>query len=167
MTVGTAASAQNLVERLQGLNYMVGEWKAITYNPTADGGWDDGHPGTSKITTILDGTFIQEEAFFNMGGGIKLTMVNTLGIDPRTKEFRMMALDKEFGTMDVYKGTMKGDSFSVTNLKSDARFETQTGALAFRLSVAKSDEGVFSLLVEATNDDGKSWKAYSKIIYKK
>lgn len=157
--------AQTLNPKLKALSYMLGNWNVKTYHPNGKGGWKIPTTGKAEYATILEGTFIREKVKFNTGKST-LTMFNILGIDPRTKKLRMIAMDKEFGTMDVYKGDIQGRNAYLSNLRSDERFEDKAGNhWAFRLSFTFISNDEFSLLVEYTKNDGKSWKIFQKNVY--
>ncbi len=163
----TSLKAQQsaLNPKLSNYAYLLGEFEVKVYLPDGNEGWKDGGEGTASYSTILEGTFIQENFAITIGNGT-LTMNNILGIDPRTKELRLIALDKEYGTMDIYEGKIDQDTFFVSNLHSDARFELSNGdKLAFQLTYSPLTESSHRLLIEFTKDDGKSWHPYAKQYY--
>lgn len=147
--------------------FLLGDFDVTVNLPDGNGGWNRAGNGKSVLTTALDGTFIEENKATGIGN-TSLTMKNIIGIDPRTKEFRLFALDKEYGTMDIYRGRREDKSIVFDNVSSDARFVSQNGlSYAFRLTYAFVKKNENSLYVESTTDDGKTWTPYAKITYKR
>ena len=158
---GASTQAQTLNPKLKSVGYVIGKWQVKAYRAKRDGSFNKPTTGKAEFSTILDGTFIR--------GKVKtkgLTMFELIGVDPRSKELRLFALDKEFGVMDVYKGTLEGKNMRLSNLKSDALFvDKQGNAWAFRLNYTYQNNNEFSLLVEFSIDKGKTWKSFQKNVY--
>lgn len=88
-----------------------------------------------------------------------------IGIDPRAEEFRVLALDKEFGTMDVYKGSYEDHKLPVTNL-GDSGFLVEDGkSMHFRLVYTMPTNGKMYLAVDYTVDRGATWFPFQRVIY--
>ncbi len=161
----TDTQAQSLNPKLESWENLIGDWKVLTYEPDSTGAWMAPTIGNAKISSILDGTFIKEEVIYSLNNGNTLTMYNILGVDPRNGKARYMALDKEYGTMDVYEGTLDSEKIMVSNLLSDEGFISDGQSLHFRLTFSKVRGGNHQLLVEYTNDYGKNWHPFSKNVY--
>ena len=160
-------SAQTLQDGLKKYEHLLGTFEVEVMMPTRDGGWTKGGEGKATFETILGGKFIQEKIKTTFGQGT-LTMHNTIGIDPRESAFRLFAMDREYGSMDMYKGRAEGNDLIFDNLDSDKRFQSPTGeSLAFRLNFVYISATEHHLLVEYTKDDGTTWYPYAKNIYKK
>ena len=89
------------------------------------------------------------------------------GIDPRTGEYRTFALDREYGTMDVYRGAFENNSLIVDNLK-DEGFTLENGQkMHFKLSYDLTSKDKIELLVEFTLDKGNVWSPFQKLVYER
>ena len=160
------AQDQNLAEKLSDYNYMLGDWTVTSFVPTQDGDWRKGNPGTASITTELGGTIITKRQTMQLPNGGTMTVMNVIGIDARTEELRMFTIDKEYGAMDIYKGTADGAAIKVSNLGHDVPFKTQDGGgISFRVSIEKESEDRHTLLVEGTMNEGKTWFPFVKNEY--
>ena len=160
-------NAQDLNPKLKNFEYLLGKFTIEVFLPDVSGNWTKAGEGNAEVSTVLDGTFIQESVQTKFGGS-SLTMFNLLGIDPRTKMPRFIATDKEYGTMDVYNGRSEGSALYLSNLNSDERFKTQNGdELAFNLTFTKVDDKSHQLLIEYSKNDGTSWQPYIKQRYSK
>ncbi|MEO9965439.1 MAG: hypothetical protein ABJF11_06615 [Reichenbachiella sp.] len=114
---------------------------------------------------LLDSTYIDEEFAIRMESG-SITMRSTLGVDGRTNELRLIALDKEYSTMDVYAGTATGRTLVLSNLKTDVAFKSADGTqFSFRLTLEPCKSCHHQLTVEYTNDNGQTWKRFSRQEY--
>lgn len=159
--------AQQLNPKLTDFVYLLGTYDLTIYVPAGEDNWQEAGKGNASFTTILDGTFIQED-FFTTMGNTTLTMKNTIGVDARTEGLRLIAMDKEYGTMDVYEGEKEGDVITVSNITSDRPFVNDQGeAIAFRLTYSKVDAETNQLLVEFTKNKGETWMPYAKQVYRK
>lgn len=150
----------NLTAGLETLSYLKGQFKVRLFLPDGKGGWQETGGGTAEYKTILDGCYIRESVAVKTPRWT-ITMDNTIGIDGRTKQPRMIALDKEYSTMDVYEGKLDGSTLIFNNLHSDRRFTTSRGdKLAFRITLSRLDEHRHQMLVEYTKDEGQNWGPY-------
>lgn len=165
MSVATEASAQTLNKKLSAYQHFLGTFELEIYFPDPAGKFAKVGTGKATIGTALDGTFLQEEKATKVGQG-GLTMLNIIGIDPRTGGFRLFAMDKEFGTMDIYLGKADGKNLVFDNVKSDAKFVNQNGSsLSFRLTYTFESVDRNILVVESTEDEGTTWKPYARAVY--
>lgn len=161
----SSLSAQTLTPGVAPYKFLLGEFHVKVFIPDGEGGWNAGGNGEARFVTTLDGTFIEENIATSMGN-TTLTMKNTIGVDGRTKSLRMIAMDKEYSTMDVYHGKADTQTLIFNNLKSDRPFETQNGeTLSFRLTYKKVTDQKNSLLVEFTKDKGSNWLPYARQEY--
>lgn len=158
-------SAQNLNPALKDFEFLLGNFTIVTNMPNGKGGWIKMGTGDSEVSTILDGTFIVDQKKTKFGQN-SLTTFTTIGIDPRTGEYRFIVLDKEWGTMDVYKGKKEGKSIIVNNVDSDARFTDQDGnKLAFQLAYHLVSSSQIDFVIHSSKDEGKTWEPYGKATY--
>lgn len=158
--------SQKVKPHLKPYVYMLGHYNVEVYAPLPNGKWKQDGTGFATFTPIMDGTYIREDVS-TATSTYNLTMINTMGIDSRSNKFKLFALDKEYGVMDVYEGQVSGDTIRVTNLHSDEKFIGQDGQeMSFRLTYNLVPEGAFELLVEFTTDEGRSWKPYARHRYK-
>lgn len=165
LVITSVLSAQNLTQGVAPYQYLLGTFKVTVYIPDGNGGWNAGGGGSADVVTTLDGTFIEENMATTIGNST-LTMKNTIGLDGRSKSLRLIAMDKEYSTMDVYHGKSETGRLIFTNLKSDEAFETQDGqSLSFRLTYRQLSAKKNELLVEFTKDRGESWSPYARQEY--
>lgn len=162
---GLASQAQKSENKLAPFYYLLGEYDIKVFSPDSAGQWRPDGTGVSIYSTLFDSTYIDEMFVLNMTNAT-LTMRSTLGVDGRTKELRLVALDKEFSSMDVYAGKAEGKKLILSNLDTDEAFETENaGKISFRLTVTPSQTCHHEMLVEYTNDQGKTWKKFSRQEY--
>lgn len=161
-------NAQELMEGIKDYEHLLGDFEVTVLLPATDGEWREGGKGEASFIPTLGGRFIEENISASFGEG-SLNMKNTIGLDPREGgKLRLVAMDKEYGAMDMYRGKKDGQKLIFDNLTSDARFENQNGQnLAFQLTFDMITHDLHTLLVEFTDDDGKSWKPYTKIEYRR
>lgn len=144
------------------LNFLLGDFETRVLLPDGQGGWVAGGSGKARFYPILDGTFIREDLNLSFGKGT-LTMSNSMGKDRRSDKLRMVAMDKEFSTMDVYYGKVEDTKVILDNIDSDLPFKTQDGKqISFRLTYSKISENENESFVEMTKDQGQTWLPYSK-----
>ena len=162
---GFTSQAQKVDNKLAPFYYLLGEYDIKVFSPDSTGQWRPDGTGVSTYSTLFDSTYIDELFVLNMTNAT-LTMRSTLGVDGRTKELRLVALDKEFSSMDVYAGKADGQKLVLSNLDTDEAFETENaGKISFRLTITPSQTCHHEMLVEYTNDQGKTWKKFSRQEY--
>jgi len=158
-TIGTA---QPLIESMQSFAFLLGEYEVISMRPDGKGGWSEAGKGQASFYPILEGTFVRQEVTTKLGNA-SLTMNNTFGIDGRSGQMRLLALDREYSTMDVYHGTINDQSLVFSNLESDTPARTPDGTpISFRLSYQSISDSENQLTVELTTDEGKTWQPYAR-----
>ena len=155
-----------LVESLKNLEILIGDYDVITYARNNEGEMASGPKSQATIGTLHDGAFIHEIANYKSPAG-ELNMVTFIGYDTRISKFKLCAMDKQFQSMDIYYGAMKGDELVFTNLESDKPFVFNEGQeVYFRLTYSFNQSG-FEHLVEGTSDKGKTWFEFNKSVYKR
>ncbi|MEO1052432.1 MAG: hypothetical protein AAFX87_17505 [Bacteroidota bacterium] len=156
------ASAQ---KRIDELSFLLGDFDVTVLLPQASGEWVKGGGGQARFYPILDDTFIREDLNLNFGQGT-LTMSNSIGRDGRMNQLRMIAMDKEFANIDIYKGEFSDGKIVFDNLTSDIPATTASGQpISFRITYSKISAKENQSLVEMTTDQGKSWRPYSKQVF--
>ncbi len=147
------------------LEFLIGSFDTEVLIPDGKGQWKNGGEGSAQFYPFLDNTFIREELELTYGEGT-LTMSNSIGRDHRSNEVRLIALDKEFSTMDVYKGNVVGGKLVIDNVSSDLPFVTQEGdSISFRLTYRRISAEQNESLVEMTKDGGITWSPFSKQVF--
>lgn len=143
---------------------LTGNWKVENYAKQAD---SYKHLGTtsSKIVQEHEGKFISERSKFLTAFG-EINMITFIGFDTKVNKFKLTAMDKEYGLMDIYLGKWKNSQLIFDNLKSDLPVKMQDGKeLSFRLTYKEITEKSFTHLVEGTTDKGKTWFVFSKAVF--
>lgn len=159
-------SASNAQEsQLAPYFYLLGAYDIKVYSLTEDDRWIASGTGYSVYQPLFDSTYIDETFQLKMSTGT-LTMRSTLGVDGRTKQLRLVALDREYSTMDVYAGESNGQSLILSNLKTDVAVDSDNGEkMSFRLTISPGTTCHHEMLVEYTHDNGASWKKFSRQEY--
>jgi len=162
LILAQAVSAQISTSKIKDFEFLIGSFEVHVNLPDGKGGWQQGGKGTAEFYPILDNTFIREEIATTMGN-TTFTMSNTFGIDGRSGQTRLFALDREYSTMDIYYGKIEEDKLIYDNLKSDIPAKTRDGQdISFRLTYSKVNENENEILAEITLDKGKTWRPYAK-----
>ena len=144
---------------------LVGNWSVEVDVPGNENNWIRHVGSTAEFSILLDSTFLVEDVVYRMAGQT-LTMHLIYGVDPRTKKYRVLALDKEFGTMDVYAGEFNENTLVVDNL-DEAGFPMADGSsMHFRLSYYFDSPSEHRLFVDFTKDAGENWAPFQRIYYK-
>ena len=135
--------------------------------PQSDKSWKKGGEGTASFYSILDDTFIREDLKLTFGQGT-LTMSNSIGRDGRMNQMRMIAMDKEFATIDIYKGEIIDGKIIFDNVTSDIPALTPEGKrISFKITYSQLSKQENESFVEITYDEGKTWSPYSKQVFRR
>lgn len=156
-------STQDLLSQVKDvrLNFLLGSFDTRVLLPDGKGGWQPEGKGRADFFPILDGTFIREELKLSFGN-TTLTMSNSIGQDGRDNQLRLIAMDKEYSTMDVYYGKVETGKLIFTNLHSDIPAVDRDGnKISFKLTYSQVSPSENQSLVEITRDEGKSWTPFS------
>lgn len=149
---------------VESIHFLSGNWNIDNYE-LKDKKWK--LIGTTNSKTILeyDGRFISEKVKYLTKFG-EINMITNIGYDNRLKKFKLCAMDKEYGYMDIYYGEWINENLVFTNLKSDIPIKFEDGReLSFRLTYSKISDQTFTHLVEGSYDKGKTWFSFSKSVY--
>ncbi len=151
------------VNSMESLIDFEGNWNVDNYE-LKDEKWELIGATSSKITLEHDGKFISEKVKYLTKYG-EINMITNIGYDNRLKKFKLCAMDKEYGYMDVYFGEWINEELVFTNLESDIPVKLEDGkTLSFRLTYSAINNRSFTHLVEGTYDNGKTWFSFSKSI---
>ena len=160
----TIVKGQNNTDSMSSVHFLSGEWKVENYFQD-DGVWKK--LGETKAICKLehDGKFVSERTTFLTQYG-EINMITFIGFDTKANKFKLTAMDKEYGLMDVYLGDWTDNQLIFDNLQSDLPVKTQDGKdLYFRLTYKDISADHFTHLVEGTTDNGKNWFIFSKSIF--
>ncbi|MEL7120278.1 MAG: hypothetical protein AAFO07_12580 [Bacteroidota bacterium] len=167
LLVAITFSSIHAQKRIDELNFLLGEFDVTVMLPQQDKSWKQGGEGTASFYPILDDTFIREDLDLTFGQGT-LTMSNSIGRDGRMNQLRMIAMDKEFATIDIYKGELNAGKLIFNNLTSDIPALTPEGKrVSFKITYSQLSKQKNESLVEITYDEGRTWTPYSKQIFKR
>jgi len=163
----TVASGQESpADQLKKLDFLIGDWAIENFKSNADGSWESLGSSTSVISWDNGGRFIREMAKHLTQFG-EINMLTYIAFDYRLNGFKLTAMDKEYGLMDVYHGEYTNDQLIFTNLKSDIPIKMEDGKeLSFRLTYTFKSDKEFSQLVEGTYDKGETWFVFARSDYK-
>ncbi|MCL6275581.1 hypothetical protein M3P19_16320 [Muricauda sp. 2012CJ35-5] len=152
---------------LKELQFLEGEWSLENFETKDQKTWNSIGNSIAHVTLEHDGKFIQEKVKYITGFG-EINMITYIGFDYRLGKLKLCAMDKEYGSMDIYEGDKVGDDFVFTNLKSDLAIAMQDGKkLNFKLTYATISDTGFEHWVEGTYDGGETWFPFSKSVYTK
>ena len=148
------------------LHFLEGEWQVENFSKDQDK-WK--HLGNTESMINLEhhGRFVSERTKFLTRFG-EINMITFIGFDSKAKEFKLTAMDKEYGLMDVYFGNWVHGDLIFDNLESDLPIQLQDGnEMHFRVSYKTITKNSFTHLVEGTTDKGKTWSVFSKAVFTK
>ncbi len=152
--------------KMQKIRILSGEWEIENY-VNENNEWKNIGSTKSIIELVYDGTFISEKSKFLTNYG-EIHMTTFIGFDSKQGKFKLTAMDKEYGLMDVYLGTWLDNELIFDNLESDLPVKLEDGnEMHFRLSYKEISENSFTHLVEGTTDKGKSWFVFSRSLFKR
>lgn len=161
------AQEESLNTNLVAFGQLLGEFQMQLFVPNEDESWQEVGNGVAHYESILGGSFLRKTAV-NDFGGTTLTMETTIGFDQKSNQPKLIALDKEYGSIDIYEGNIKADSIEFINLNSGVSFTTKDGkSLYFRLTFYEITETSHKFLVEFSSDEGNTWSPYVKQYCKK
>lgn len=163
----TSVSAQtNTADRkIQSFHFLIGDWTLENFKFNEDKVWESLGKTDAKNVLIHDGKFIKENVKYLTAYG-DINMITFIGYDSRINSYKLCAMDKEFGVMDIYHGEINDNGMVFSNLKSDSPFIMDNGkSLWFRITYKDITENSFTHLVEGTIDKGKTWFYFSKSVF--
>ncbi|NAS29895.1 DUF1579 domain-containing protein [Flavobacteriaceae bacterium R38] len=166
LTVSPAQAQETFKNYVETLHFLNGDWNIENYKWEANT-WQVIGNTVSTITIEHQGKFITEKVKYLSKYG-EINMITNIGYDNRLKKFKLCAMDKEYGYMDIYYGEWINGDLVFTNLESDIPVKLEDGRkLSFRLTYSKISNQTFTHLVEGTFDKGKTWFRFSKSDYTK
>ncbi len=161
------AQASVIKEKMKVFNFLSGNWTVENFKLNSNKKWESLGETYSKNSFVHDGKFVKENVKYLTASG-EINMITFIGYDHRIKSYKLSAMDKEYGAMDIYLGKINNNDIVFTNLNSDAPFIMDNGkSLWFKLTYKEITENSFTHLVEGTMDKGKTWFVFSKANFKK
>ena len=161
------AQTSDKSEKMEFFNFLLGDWTVKNLKLNKENSWELLGVTSSKNSMVLGGKFVKENVKYLSDFG-EINMITYIGYDSRVKSYKLSAMDKEYGVMDIYLGQVNGKSVVFTNLNSDSPFIMKDGKqLWFKLTYKDITENSFTHLVEGTLDKGKTWFMFSKANFKR
>lgn len=165
-TVSLVQAQKNSKNYIGPLHFLKGSWNVNNFEWKNDK-WSKLGMTSSIINLEHDGKFIHEKVKYLSKFG-EINMLTNIAYDSRLKKFKLCAMDKEYGYMDIYFGEWINNQLVFTNLESDIPVKLNDGReLSFKLTYVKVNNQTFTHLVEGTFDKGKTWFKFSKGTYTK
>jgi hypothetical protein len=165
LTVNAQTNVEN--DKMQVFSFLTGNWSVENFMLNNDKEWELIGSTSSKNILVHDGKFVNENVKYLTAFG-EINMITFIGYDSRIKSYKLSAMDKEYGVMDIYLGEISNKEIVFTNLNSDAPFIMENGqSLWFKLTYKNITDSSFTHLVEGTTDKGKTWFSFSKAKFKK
>ncbi len=130
-----------------------------------DGGktWQPTPPQIVQISPGHKGMMLEEKPMDLSTPGFH--MHSFITYDQYRKVYRKAAIDDVWGIMDIYEGNLKDGNLVLTNLKSKTYFPISEKVWrGFRLNIELKSPSR-TMLIEKTDDDGKSWQPAFKVEY--
>lgn len=154
MSVMTAQAQDQDTTKMARLAFLVSDWEVVPSEEALKS-------TTSSISWVHDGQFIEEHVKHLTKYG-EINMITFIGYDARIQSYKLTAMDKEYGQMDVYVGDWEDDQLIFTNITSDAPIQMPDGQpLNFRITYFDINKDSFSHKVEGTYDQGATWFTFS------
>lgn len=154
-------------DKMEVFSFLKGNWNVENFKLNKEKKWELIGNTSSKNILVHDGQFVSENVKYLTAFG-EINMITFIGYDSRIKSYKLSALDKEYGVMDIYLGEINNKEIVFTNLKSDAPFIMENGqSLWFKLTYKNITDNSFIHLVEGTTDKGKTWFSFSKARFKR
>jgi Protein of unknown function (DUF1579) len=160
-----SGSFLGIAQGMKDISFLEGTWSIenLEFNDKKE--WTRIGTTNSVIQWRHDGRFLAETAKYLTSYG-EINMITHIGFDSRSNSYKLSAMDKEYGLMDIYKGTWSNGKLVFTNLESDLPIIMEDDReLSFRLTYSSINNNGFEHLVEGTFDGGKTWFPFSKGIY--
>ncbi len=152
-------------QEMKDISFLEGSWSIENYEFSEEKGWSNIGTSNSVIQSKHDGRFLAETAKYLTSYG-EINMITHIGFDSRSKSYKLSAMDKEYGLMDIYVGGWSSGDLVFSNLEADLPIVMEDGReLSFRLTYSSIKKNSFVHLVEGTFDGGKTWFPFSKGIY--
>ncbi|MBO0322294.1 hypothetical protein J0X14_08305 [Muricauda sp. CAU 1633] len=154
-------------QQMKDLHFLEGTWSLENFENKQGEGWVSTGVSNATIALEHDGRFISEHAKYITGFG-EINMITHIGFDSRINSYKLSAMDKEYGLMDIYVGEWVDENLVFTNLQSDEPIRMEDNReLSFKLSYTNFGPKTFTHLVEGTFDKGQTWFPFSKSVYTK
>lgn len=150
---------------MQKLAPLAGKWR-MTTNVTSDNGstWQPVAEETVVFELRHKGMLLAEKPMSISADGFN--METYLTFDQYRGVYRKVAIDDSWGVMDTYEGKFEGSQLILTNLKSGTSFPVGNDKWRFfRLNIELPSGDRRSMLIEASDDGGKTWLPAFKVVY--
>jgi len=151
--------------QIKKLHSMIGEWDVLF---DGRGGPEEpfqSYQITSTITSLLDGTFLQEKISMPASSSESVDLIGILGYDRYREVFRFAWLDNKYAIFDVHEGNWEDDALIVNNLRSATTFQLQNIEIFSQMIWREITSNGFLMEADASLDGGKTWFAQAKARY--
>lgn len=166
-THGAKASVVSKIplSKIAEISTLSGDW-TMTVHTTHDNGktWKPTPTQEVSIKIGHKGMMLEEKPLDLNSPGFH--MHSFITYDQYRQVYRKAAIDDIWGIMDMYEGNIQSGVLIMTNLKSKTFFPVAEGVWrGFRLRIELKSP-VREMLIEKTDDDGKTWQPAFKAVYK-
>lgn len=142
------------VERLQ---FLKGDWRGCMRNADKAGGWGAGTEKAAHFRPSLNDLYLETE----MVSG-KYRYIIVFSYDHAQGRYRIASRDDQSGLIDIYDGDFGADgALVVSNVGSGTHYAYKGVKYFNRMSFLPTSGG-WSMIVEASNDRGASWKPQTR-----
>lgn len=146
-------------EELQRWSFLLGRWKMDSRRYSLEGPVIESNSGTATFSMALSGLRIQERHSTTLGGKPMETL-SLFSFHPERKQWQVARTDSLHHTFGVMQGTGEGDSIVLFEKDPDP-----DDAVTRRLTYTKKSPDEFGLLLEFSEDKGKTWKRRNETVY--
>lgn len=154
-------------DEIKALDWMVGTWD-VEEKYTYPGVPEFVFKSESVIEPFNGGCFLQEKITAPGPGGLKNPLVGIRSYDRFRKTFRFVWYDQLVTLADVYEGAVESGNIRVCNVKSGTAFSMGGKDWFARITQkAGANQDEFSLVWEATGDQGATWNQTAEYKYRR
>lgn len=152
---------------MQKLAPMVGTWTlAMEYSPDDGATWQKAPSSEVQFSYQMKNLILGEKPLDE--SSVTFQTASFYSYDQYRKTYRIAVLDDTWGIMDIYEGNIENGILVATNLKAGTTFPmSETVSRAFRLNITIADSTERKMIIEKSDDGGKSWQPNFKLIYTK
>jgi len=142
---------------VQRLQFLKGDWRGCLRNADKAGGWGVGTATAGHFRPSLNDLYLETEM---VSGRYRYIMV--FSYDHAQGRYRIASRDDQSGLIDIYEGDFGADGALVlSNLSSGTHYAYKGVKYFNRMTFTPASDG-WSVIVEASNDMGASWKSQTR-----
>lgn len=152
---------------MQKLAPMAGTWSMIMeYSPDDGANWQKAPASEVTYSYQMKNLILGEVPSDDAASTFQTA--SFYSYDQYRKTYRIAVLDDTWGIMDIYEGNIEDGFLVATNLKAGTTFPIDEKiSRAFRLKIEFSNQSERKMIIDKSDDGGKSWQPNFKLTYTK